>query len=80
MAIPTEGETHPLRQRSRRAGWLIVAFAAVLVGYPLGFLLIPMSPDLDVWTWSYVALILVALGAAAMFMRAGLGDRRGRVG
>lgn len=72
--IVTEGETQTTPQRSRRAGWLILGLAAILIGYPLGFFLVMGRAWNDSFTLLYAGLALVALVAAFGFARAG---RRG---
>ena len=68
--IVTEGETQTTPQRSRRAGWLIVGLAALLIGYPLGFVLVAGRAWNTSFTMLYAVLAAVALLAAFGFAQA----------
>ena len=68
--IVTEGETQTASQRSRRAGWLIVGLAALLIGYPLGFFLVMGGVWNTTFTVVYAVLAVVALIAAFGFAQA----------
>ena len=74
----TEGEDQTMAQRSRRAGWLIAGLAALLLGYPLGFVLVAGRAWNDSFTLLYVLLAVVAIAAAFGFAR--VRGRRPRTG
>ncbi|HWH08633.1 MAG TPA: hypothetical protein VNX21_05490 [Candidatus Thermoplasmatota archaeon] len=74
----TEGEDQPPRERSRRAAWLVGGLAALLIGYPVGFVLVMGRAWSGSFTLVYVALAVAAVIAAFGFSR--IGRRRSRPG